>query len=517
MSIAKRLISGSIASWVQIAITIIAQVALLPIYLSSWDIKTFGLWIAVQGLSGMMTSLDTGHHTYLSFEFIRLGRDKLKLTSFYLWSGVWVGLIMGFLPIVIIIIGLLSGTYKYFLTDKVGGNTDLVFQAGIVLLLQAATWFICSSVGGLFLRVLSAFDYYARIAWWNAGIAAFTTILPAVAVFFGAGLLTTGIIQAIIAVIGFGMLNIDVFYLLRKEKISFSKGSLKFGWKNFTNSLVLSVKNLLENVRNVGFRAILAVLTSAANLVTFSSIRTGANFAMQGLHTITYPLMPDLIRFLHQRDQQRSETAFGTIWIIVVAIMAPALIVLQIFIEPLFHLWTRGKVPFDPILFAVLSLSVMVYAISQPAIAVITGNNLLKIQFNISALAAFVVVAGSVLTVPAAGILGAGVVLLLSEIASAIWYNQTAKVWLANNGLLWPKMAWRSALLSVVITAAGMAAIIMVPSFKYISLIATLVLMFINAFKYWQFLPPLARQRTTEILKKSPFVKYFITVSSPVS
>jgi O-antigen/teichoic acid export membrane protein len=508
MSIAKRLITGSLASWFQIGVTIITQIVLVPVYLSSWNIQTYGLWIAVQALSTIMTSLDMGHHNFLNFEFLRIGKHNLKETSLYLWSGVWIGFGVGLLQIIIIVIILSTGLFKIVLSETSGIDKNLIHATGIVLLLQSVTWCIFISSGGIFVRALNAFDEYPRMAWWAAFATAVTSIAPAIAVYFGAGFLLTAIVLALTSALFYTIQYIDVFRLLRKYNIAFTTGSFKVGWQNFLLSIAISVKNLLENARNVGVRVVLAPLAGAASLVAFSTIRTGANFAMQGLHSVTYPMMPELMKFLHKRDQDRSEIALGTIWIIIIAIMAPAVVTLQTFIEPLFKLWTRGKVPFDPLLFSILSLSVLVYAIAQPAIAIVTGNNLLKIQLRLSALAAFIVVAGMIILVPKLGILGAGIVLLAAEIVAAIGYVRTAKIWLKDNGLVWPRNGSRIATRSVYIAAAGMGSIILFESERYLLLAATLVLMVLNIYDYWRTMPAFARFRTKEMIRGVSLKKY---------
>ena len=171
---------------------------------------------------------------------------------------------------------------------------------------------------------------------------------------------------------------IDLFKLFKKEHIRPSKPSLVLGLSNFRMSLPLLGKSLLENVRQQGVRLLLAPLSGAVGLAAFATMRTGANVALQGLNTICNPILPDLMRFLHDRDQPRSEAAFATIWVVVVALMAPAVVILQTFVEPLYVVWTQGKIPFNPLLFSILSLGVLVYAVVQPAMAIVIGNNLTK-------------------------------------------------------------------------------------------------------------------------------------------
>src|SRR5690606_38192305 len=105
--------------------------------------------------------------------------------------------------------------------------------------------------------------------------------------------------------------------------IGFITPSFKMGLKDFIYSLALSGKDLLENTRQQGARLILAPLAGAVGLATFSTMRTVANIALQGLGTLTNPLMPELMSFLHKRDQERTEVALGTVWMIVAIVLSP--------------------------------------------------------------------------------------------------------------------------------------------------------------------------------------------------
>ena len=85
MSTAARLISGSAASWAQIAVNMASQIVLVPIYLSYWDAETYGVWLAVQGIMSVLSMLDLGHQNFLAYEFLRLGSSDRVAFARYLW------------------------------------------------------------------------------------------------------------------------------------------------------------------------------------------------------------------------------------------------------------------------------------------------------------------------------------------------------------------------------------------------------------------------------------------------
>lgn len=507
MSTASRLISGSAASWMRIGITMVSQIALVPLYLNYWDVETYGVWLAIQALVVIMTMMDLGHQTFLGYEFLRLGRNNPREVSRYLWSGVSFGMCIGMFQIGFILIFIYTGVLPYLLGKSDLHDGSLIHAAGIALLLQGIAWLITSSMGGLVVRALEPFGYYPRLAWWGVFIEIIKNVAPALAVVFGANLLATGITTASATIFFNIPVYTDLFYLMRKEKIRFRLPSLNLGYSNFIRSTAVAGKLLLENARQQGVRLVLAPLSGAASLAAFSTMRTGSNVALQGLNTITNPLMPDLMRFLNERDQIRSEAAFGTIWIVVVACMVPAVVMLQAFIDPLFSLWTQGQIQFDPLLFAILSLTVLIYAVSQPAMAVVMGNNIMRPQLLISILAAIIAIGGIVLFVPWMGIAGAGLALLAAEIVASIGYTIFAKRWLHQNSLLWPARSFWTALTSVFIAAISMGGMIVFPQIKWLIFACALLMMGWNFWRYWLVLPTIVTQRALHILSSLPGVK----------
>ena len=499
MSTASRIFSGSLASWAQIGVTMIAQIALVPIYLSHWNLSTYGIWLAVQSLVSLISTIDFGHQEFLAYEFLKVGNTNRNELGKYLWSGILIGILISIIQIIITAI-IINTNLLSKLLDK--DNSYLIRDAGIVLILQMISWLISTSITGLLFRVLAPFGYFPRMIWWNLFGSIITTLVPLITVILGRGLLAAGISMTCAGILVSIPIYFDLFKLVRKENITFYYPDIRLGFQNFFKSLAISGKEILENIRQQGARLVLAPLAGATGLAAFSTMRTGSNVALQGLRTIINPLMPELMRFLHQRDQHRSEAAFSTIWLVLIALMAPGVVILQAIIEPFYNIWTRGQVAFNPLLFSSLSASVLIYAIAQPAMAVVKGNNLLKEQVLLSALAAVIVVGGIFLLVPIFGIVGSGIALFTAELAATIGYKIVAQNWLFNNGLKWPYKLFNTATFSIGIAMISMVVLIMFPEFKWYILLIALLLFVINVWWYWRIMPDFATEKASKIVKK---------------
>src|SRR5690606_35817719 len=262
--------------------------------------------------------------------------------------------------IVLMQVFLAVGALPLVLGDISPEDRNLLRSASIVLTLQSITWLVCTSIVGLISRAVAPFGHWPRTAWWGFAHAIMNAAIPVTAVTLGADLLWTGVASSTGLIIYSLPVYFALFKLLGKEGVRPRKPSFKLGYRNFTKSLAIFLRLLLENLRHQGARLLISPLAGTAGLAAFSTMRTGANVALQGLNSVINPIMPDLMRFLHQRDRERSEAAFSTIWIVVVVAIAPGIVLVQTFVEPFYVLWTHGKIPFNPLLFSLLSLAVLV-------------------------------------------------------------------------------------------------------------------------------------------------------------
>jgi O-antigen/teichoic acid export membrane protein len=502
MSAIKRVISGSIASWLSILIGIFTQIILVPIYLNFWSLHEYSLWLIIQSFSGFFSIIDKSHQNYLGFEFLKYGKFAKKEIGFTLTSGILFSAIIALFQIVIILLLYFSDSLTLIIgkNNTIGDDTSNVFIS--VILFQVFGWIISGSIGGLLLRSVYPFGYYSRMAWWGTIVALLNNIAPVIIIVLGGHIFFTGLIQAILMIVFSLPIYYEILNILHKENVGFKQFSLLTGFQNYKNSTFLALKDFLEYFRQQGVRLIITSITLSKEVIIFNTTRTGANTALQGLSTITNPLMPELMTFLHERKQDKIEASLGTIWIIVIALMCPGVLILQSFIEPFFIIWTQNKVVFNPGLFATLSLGVLIYGAAQPALAIVTGNNLIKPQILISAIAAIIVIAGMWFLIPKLGILGSGISLLTAEVTSLFLYRNYASKWLISYSLKWPLKQFNLVFLQIIIVTISMFLIIHYSIHKNIILlisISTQTYVFILFFKS---LPIIVKDKIYSFLSK---------------
>ncbi|MFZ1547717.1 MAG: hypothetical protein WAT12_11570, partial [Candidatus Nitrotoga sp.] len=291
--------------------------------------------------------------------------------------------------------------------------------------------------------------------------------------------------------------------ILRVVGFGFQAPVFRVGARALWTARILLLTKLFETGRVAGVRLVLLPLAGAANLAALATMQTGANVVIRGLSTVTGPLLPELMRVLKDRDQLRSEAAFTTLWIVLVVVLAPAVVVLQVVAEPLFSIWTRGQIAFDPALFGFLSISVLVLAWSQPAIAIVKGNNLVNAQLVVAGVASGIVLGGMLVLVPVIGILGAGIALLAAELFAAYRFYIVADNWFNTQGMIWPRHSTRLAGYSVWIAAFSISILVGLPDCnKIVVILLAFVFFGINVFFYWRSVPTFARHRLASLVEK---------------
>ena len=142
MTTMLRLTSASLASWMRIGITLCSQIVLLPVYLSYWDRKTYGVWLAIQSTISLTTLPDTAYSNYLGYEFLRIGGNDRSRISVVFSASVPISLALGAAELITVLILVGFGVQDWLFGMNTAVDSQLMKEAGIVLLIQssAANW-----------------------------------------------------------------------------------------------------------------------------------------------------------------------------------------------------------------------------------------------------------------------------------------------------------------------------------------------------------------------------------------
>lgn len=504
MSALKRILIGTAGNWVGIGLNFAQRLVITPLVLSSWNAEQYGFYLVLAAMISLFAIPGRSFENVINRELLRMGGDVPGRLRALHGGGVLVSLaveaVVAVAAYICLKIGVLIGPEAiHFLAGREWGVALAMFVA------RALSGF----PGATYSQVLSCYGYFPKLVWLGLAGRFLGIVVPGTAAYANFGPVAVTLLDLLAPC----MFTLPAWVVLRR----WARKVGVWGWAPEVgpafNTLISSTQNLLSEIvtmmRGEGLRLILSPLAGSAALAPFATMRTGANLALQGLSTVSSPLMPELMRYLRSRDQERMESAFCILWLPVSIVMCPIVVLLQLFIAPLFLVWTRGKVAFDPMLFALLSASVLFNAATQPAISVVLGNNLLRAQLVISVIISAVTVIGAFLAIPWLGISGAATALLAGECVSIILYVRCASHWLNDNNLVWPAQMMRNLLIATIPTSAALLAIAWIDmngttwsiGIKSTACLLACLGVGFSTREFWVHSPPLARAKLQFLLR----------------
>lgn len=474
MSVAARFISGSLASWAKIFVTVGTQIALVPIYLSHWPVETYGCWLVIQAIASFVNIFSLAHHNFVGNTILQVPqRDPLHIGAVFS-AALPYSLGLGLLELGVLASLVLTDTVTHLFDPDHVLTESLMREASLSLLLLCGTTFLCIFTSGLYSRIASTYGHFPRTAWWGVGIALSSTLGSALLVMSGAGLLMTVTGTSVLNLLLYAVYQFDLWHLSRRHHVALTAPDWSQGIANLLASFQLGLSYLFGLMRQQGLRVMVSSTLGVSQAVTFATMRTASNVAQQAVSTVVEPVFPEFMGFLRDRRQAAVVGTLAFVWLAVVFMMGPMLVLLQAIAPWLFELWTRGKVPFDPMVFGLFSLNMLLFGLARPADSIVFGNNLLKVQLVTAAVLAAMTVLGIFLLDGWLGLKGVALVLLLTELVSAATLLYTASRWLQEQSMQWPKTLFMFALSEVVLCAAGIFMIALNPHWQ----IETIALVF---------------------------------------
>ncbi len=489
MTATKRFLSGSAASWARIIVTLIAQVVTVPIFLSHWSVPEYGCWLIIQTVLSLSSIFSMGHQNYLGFEFLKIGENQPRKLSLLFYSSIPFAIILSFVEFIAVIILIYAGALDSVFDPQKNMDEHLLKASFLALIMYSFYWIVATSVSALAGRVVATYGYYPRMAWWAVLIAIFDTTAAAVSVMLGASLGSTVKILILVNFVVNIPVFVELFRIFKKNDLAPVMPDWSLGMKIMMESCVLAISSLFDLLRQQGVRVFLSSLVGLVEMTAFSTIKTLSNVALQGIGTITNPMMPELMRYLRNKDQSRLVGSIAFVWLLSLIIMGTCLVALQSIMPIVFALWTRGKIQYDSNLFALFSVGLLIFSTSRPAAAIIQGNNLLKTQIVNSTIVGVICIGGIVILTSTYGIVGAGLALLLAEVVSTILLVFYAQKWLQSVYLVWPWHLFYMALVSLAVTSVAIFSISILPKQSNLILVLSTIFNLCVGRYFFRFFP----------------------------
>src|SRR5262249_10503990 len=154
----------------------------------------------------------------------------------------------------------------------------------------------------------------------------------------------------------------------------------------------------------------------AALVPAFTTVRTMANLWTTLGNVLTSPLLPEVVRYHAQRDPNKLVAALETHWLLTACATNLSILACLPFFGEVYRHWTGGRVALDEPLLCWLLLSVVVAAPAALITNYLVGINELRAVTALFAARGLVPLGAGLALLPALGMAGVGLAVVLGEI-----------------------------------------------------------------------------------------------------
>jgi O-antigen/teichoic acid export membrane protein len=336
--IIKRVIAGVGANTYEQLANIFIQLVSLPIFLSHWDVKTYGTWLVITAIPSYLSMADVGMVTVAGNRMTMLAGAGDMAGANRVFQSAQMFILLACLTIAALVI-------PAALCLPVAMLASLDMRLALAALLAGVLLSLGAGLSGAAFRSTNRYalgisvTVTARLLEWLGGIA---------------GLLLGGTFAAVAG----GMLLVRVITLLWQSRLCTRNGcGLTWGlhhahWAEVRAMLKPSLAFMTFPIANAitfqGFTLLTAHLLGPAAVAVFNTYRTVARVAVQVTSTLSHALWPEFARMFgsgEHRDLRHLLLRSSLLG----ALGAIALSLMLYFCAPLLlHIWTKGQIAFYP-------------------------------------------------------------------------------------------------------------------------------------------------------------------------
>jgi O-antigen/teichoic acid export membrane protein len=403
-----RVASGVAAHLYSQVITVITQLASVPIFLQRWNADTYGQWLAISAVPVYLTIADVGILTaagnLMSMHNARGEREQLKSVF---KAGLFVVLIV--VPVVSALIGALLLFFSF------GMSTD---QRGALFILALAALLTVAS--GLFDAAYRSFDKYPKITFLLSTARVIEWIGMMIGLFAGGTLTSTALGYMAGRALSFAgnflftrrdVPHIDwsVAGVDRRLAVSLAKSGLGFISITMGNSLTLQGMVVLVGARLGG--------TAVA---IFSTSRTLTRLLAQLAVLSGKSMSPEISALYGSGQQAAADKLIKHMTRIVMSVIVVGALLLTPVSPTIMAIWSRGKIPFDRPVYYLLLAAAIVTSYWQIQAVRLTATNQHQVFAGLFVVTSVLVLVLTYLGMPRFGVNSAAAGTLLADLLMVV-------------------------------------------------------------------------------------------------
>ena len=391
---------------------------LVPILLKTWGPERYGVWVALMAGSTLLQALNRGHQNYIGNELNMQYHGDLGQFRSTLGSSLRIAYVLGIVEFAICAIIIATGSLARVLSIPPPMVTEQRLSTALLLLM--ATWMTFGSAGGIISRILIPAGKFYECEW--AGILARLAQFASIALVALAGgtiveaCLSFSLVQSITTL----LLLWYTQRLLPNLYPWWRDARWGEGLRGLRRSLVLTVTGMIQQVSSSGLVLLVSILFAATAVPSFSTLRTMTNTATAITTLLISAVLPDLVRFHVTKEVGKVADTLDGHWFLAGLLVNGGILLTFPVIEPLYRVWTRGQIAFDPGLFLLLLVSTSLVNVGAGLNSYLAGINDFRAQVFVTlGRATFLYMATFFLREPF-GIIAIGIGSVIAELVASV-------------------------------------------------------------------------------------------------
>ena len=410
---ARRLFAGWSANLFQLAMGIAQQVALVPIFLHFWTSDIFAAWLVIYASGNLVLIADSGLQLRAINRFFafKSSVDKDGRTALFYARMLRIYFGLAGALVLLVVVGLQLLSPSSVLGFRATSHFDaafIVMTAGTILTLPS------NLVSGLY----RARGLYSRAVWLQSGAMLVAQLAQLTAIVANGSLLavTIAYVSAQLLLLVY-LVAIDAPRLFPFLRAGRARQSWRWSVGQFRSAFPFGVAGATEiALLYAPVLLVSALVSDRVAVAQWGLTRTIAGVLRALCYQTTLPLAAELGHdyAVGLKEQLRSLYARGSVFVILLAsIVVSGLLP---FWPDFFALWTRGSIPYDPLLTVTLLIGTSVVAPSILALSFANYSNRGDLLVRTKGLQLAVFLVLSVVLIPPMGPLGAAIAIVASDL-----------------------------------------------------------------------------------------------------
>ncbi|OGP87970.1 MAG: hypothetical protein A2156_01705 [Deltaproteobacteria bacterium RBG_16_48_10] len=418
LGIAHRAGRVAFVTGLSTALSIVLQLISVPICLKYWGKETYGMWLALFAAFMLFRTLDSGFVSYVGNKINLLYHQDQGELRQTLASSIAGTASIGFLQLFIAAMALGTGGVAWLL--GVAPTVAVHHQAGAALFVLIGGWVLSGSYLGIVHRLLIPTGMMYQAAWWS--IAYQTCQFVGI---MGAALMNLTLFQASIM---FALIQSSIYF----ASAAYIRHKLPeyYPWWNcfrpavgigdLWKSMFLTLSSMLQQGTFNGIVMLVSILSGAAAVPTFTTVRTLTNLWTNATNVLTTPLLPDVVRYRAKREGNKLVTISEAHWVLIGTFINLSILITYPLIGPLYGYWTTHAVPLNKSLLCLLLSSIALANAGALISMYLNGINSLRAVFLTSLVRGLTSLAGGGVLLAYFGFAGLGFAILVSEVLALV-------------------------------------------------------------------------------------------------